>query len=815
MFPEPQEIIINHRFGHMNTTTLRMKSYSLLSFTFTITFVLSMFTVLGQTYTTSQTVVAPSSGSVIIQCWGAGGGGGGASNGSADAVGGGGGGGAFSQLTFPVTAGQNLVLTIGAGGAAGNNSGGNGGNGGATSVAAPFAVSANGGSRGLGATSGVGAGGAGGTGGTGFLYSGGAGKVGLIASTNKGGGGGSSAGTGSNGNVAGAQPAGGTAVAGGAAGGNGGNPGCSTCSAAGSPGGNYGGGGGGASVYGGSMAGGAGAGGKVILTWVACSAPGIASAISGLTNPCQGTSQVYSVTSAGATSFAWTFPPGWVITAGSGTSSVTVTVGVGAGTISVIPSNACASAAAQNLAVTICSVPVAATFTADGSWTVPPCVTSVTVEVWGAGGGGGGVASRVNSGSTGSEACSAGGGGGGGGYAIRNYTVTPGDVYAIKVGLGGTGGVGNSASSAAGNAQAGGYSSFAGPATAGPGALTGLGGAGGGGAMILNNATGSHLGTNGVGGAGASGTNGTVSFTGGTGATGKHDASCNDQSGGGGGGAGSGTNGGNATVLACWGSQTGGTGGSASGGIGGNGRQGSLCTSNCRDQLNGNNGTTIGAGGGGGLIHDHDWNNVWVTANGGNGARGEVRLTFNVCLPIELMEFTGTCEENERQFNWSTASETNNDYFVIEQSLDGESFTEAAKIQGAGNSTDIIYYGHKLDNANGDYFRLKQVDINGAHTNSDIIYVACDRNNEQSIFFPNPFNDELTIDLSSMNRNDLRIQVLDLNGKMVFEANTEHKEKSQSNINLHLSELKAGVYIIEVKSILTDELLKTERIIKL
>lgn len=30
-----------------------------------------------------------------------------------------------------------------------------------------------------------------------------------------------------------------------------------------------------------------------------------------------------------------------------------------------------------------------------------------------------------------------------------------------------------------------------------------------------------------------------------------------------------------------------------------------------------------------------------------------------------------------------------------------------------------------------------------------------------------------------MNRNDLRIQVLDLNGKMVFEANTEHKEKNQ------------------------------------
>jgi len=799
----------------MKTTTLRNRRISILASIFNLIYILCFSSVWSQTYTSSQTVVAPSSGSVIIECWGAGGGGGGASNGSGDAVGGGGGGGAYSKLTFPVTAGQNLVLTVGAGGAAGSGGGGNGGTGGTTSVAAPFTISASGGFGGAGSTCCAGAGGNGGSTGTGFLYAGGKGAAGTIASSNRGGGGGGSAGTAVNGNNAPAGGNGATAVAGGVAGATAAAGGFSG-GAAGVAGPVGGGGGAGAWVYQSTnRAGGAGGGGKIILTWVACTAPGIASAITGPTNPCQGTSQIYSVTSAGATSFAWTFPPGWVITAGAGTSSVTVTVGVGAGTISVIPSNACASAAAQNLAVTICTMPVAATFTADGTWTVPSCVTSVTVEVWGAGGGGGGVASRVNSGSTGSEACSAGGGGGGGGYAIRNYAVNPGEVYSIKVGLGGNGGIGNSASSAAGDGQAGGYSSFSGPATVGPGALTGLGGGAGGGAMTLNGGTGSHLGTNGNGGAGASGSNATVTFTGGTGATGKHDGSCNDQSGGGGGGAGSGTNGGNATVLACWGSQTGGTGGTASGGTGGSGRQGSLCTSSCRDQLNGNNGTTIGAGGGGALIHDHDWNNVWVLANGGNGARGEVRLTFNVCLPIELMEFTGSCQEGSREFTWSTASETNNDYFVIEQSKDGETFSEAAKIQGAGNSTDIIYYGQKLNNSNGDYFRLKQVDINGAHTNSDIIYVACNRDNEQSISFPNPFNDELTVDLSTFNRTDLLIQIVDLNGKVVFATSTESKEKNSSELNLSLSDLTRGIYLVEVKSNVTNELLKKERVVKM
>ncbi|MBK6834154.1 MAG: hypothetical protein IPG89_07730 [Bacteroidetes bacterium] len=102
-------------------------------------------------------------------------------------------------------------------------------------------------------------------------------------------------------------------------------------------------------------------------------------------------------------------------------------------------------------------------FTTPGAttFTVPACVTSITVQVWGGGGGGGGVASRVNTGfNTDSEACSAGGGGGGGGYVSRTYTVTPGDVYSLTIGAGGNGGVGNNASSAAGNGSVGGTSSF-------------------------------------------------------------------------------------------------------------------------------------------------------------------------------------------------------------------------------------------------------------------------------------------------------------------------------------------------------------------
>ena len=67
----------------------------------------------------------------------------------------------------------------------------------------------------------------------------------------------------------------------------------------------------------------------------------------------------------------------------------------------------------------------------NGSWVVPAGVSSVTVEVWGAGGG----SSGANSAGNGS-----GSGGGGGGYARSVISVTPGSTFNYIIGQGGGGG---------------------------------------------------------------------------------------------------------------------------------------------------------------------------------------------------------------------------------------------------------------------------------------------------------------------------------------------------------------------------------------
>ena len=72
------------------------------------------------------------------------------------------------------------------------------------------------------------------------------------------------------------------------------------------------------------------------------------------------TGQTYTIGSvAGATTYTWTVPAGWTITAGAGTTSITVTAGAAGqnGNITVTAGNTCGTSAAQTLAVTVIATP--------------------------------------------------------------------------------------------------------------------------------------------------------------------------------------------------------------------------------------------------------------------------------------------------------------------------------------------------------------------------------------------------------------------------------------------------------------------------
>ncbi|MCZ2442686.1 MAG: hypothetical protein LC101_02765, partial [Flavobacteriales bacterium] len=95
-----------------------------------------------------------------------------------------------------------------------------------------------------------------------------------------------------------------------------------------------------------------GSGATTNTTVTVISAPSPTAPMSGSLSICAGSTNTYTVTNdPNVTSYIWTLPSGW--TGSSTTNSINATASSTGGTISVVPTNACGSATATNLAVTV------------------------------------------------------------------------------------------------------------------------------------------------------------------------------------------------------------------------------------------------------------------------------------------------------------------------------------------------------------------------------------------------------------------------------------------------------------------------------
>ena len=84
-------------------------------------------------------------------------------------------------------------------------------------------------------------------------------------------------------------------------------------------------------------------------------------------------------------------------------------------------------------------------------------------------------------------------------------------------------------------------------------------------------------------------------------------------------------------------------------------------------------------------------------------------------LPISLTSFKGYKKNNVNQITWETASETKNDFYILETSTDGNSWRQIDKQKGAGTSSSAHKYtfDHRNFKEGINYYRLTQRDYDG------------------------------------------------------------------------------------------------------
>ncbi|GAB4133364.1 MAG: hypothetical protein Fur0041_05500 [Bacteroidia bacterium] len=174
-------------------------------------------------------------------------------------------------------------------------------------------------------------------------------------------------------------------------------------------------------------------------------------------------------------------------------------------------------------------------------------------------------------------------------------------------------------------------------------------------------------------------------------------------------------------------------------------------------------------------------------------------------LPVELLFFTGSANENGNiELKWATASEQNNHYFTLERSVNGISFTEVARAEGHGTTSQRNEYSYtdRPGSSGTIYYRLTQKDFNGTKEVFPLIAVEFELKDGECTLtvFPNPCTPECKIVMNNCPENadgNVLITVMDATGNVVHtKAQTTGSDGSFVYSLDQSSGLKPGVYII-------------------
>lgn len=192
---------------------------------------------------------------------------------------------------------------------------------------------------------------------------------------------------------------------------------------------------------------------------------------------------------------------------------------------------------------------------------------------------------------------------------------------------------------------------------------------------------------------------------------------------------------------------------------------------------------------------------------------GEVQdyslMIESAALPVALLSFQGEWIENKgNNLTWATAWEKDNDHFDVQRSTDAKNFETIGRITDVGNGTSSATQSYAYVDAQNSqdvlYYRLKQVDLDGKVTYSEIIAVRHDVDTRLSlVVYPNPVVEQLTVKLSGNQPTGIRIYSI---------SGTQVLDQEGATESVDVRSLPTGHYIIEVRT-LTGPVLR-QRFIK-
>lgn len=194
--------------------------------------------------------------------------------------------------------------------------------------------------------------------------------------------------------------------------------------------------------------------------------------------------------------------------------------------------------------------------------------------------------------------------------------------------------------------------------------------------------------------------------------------------------------------------------------------------------------------------------NFYSTSNM-NVRNGAAHILFGDAanFPVEWLSFeVNPTSFRQTEIAWSTSSEIQNNYFVVERSADGYQFEVVGEVFSQGDSeTPQAYTFTDREALIGvNHYRLRQVDLDGAYTYSTIRTTYHTRQGESIIMMPNPAHDYLTI--KGLNpQAPYSWQILTRVGQTVANGTFE-SYNGQATLDLNAFNVSTGMYFVHLRN---------------
>ncbi|MDF2449999.1 MAG: hypothetical protein K0R26_2503 [Bacteroidota bacterium] len=188
---------------------------------------------------------------------------------------------------------------------------------------------------------------------------------------------------------------------------------------------------------------------------------------------------------------------------------------------------------------------------------------------------------------------------------------------------------------------------------------------------------------------------------------------------------------------------------------------------------------------------------IGIDGNAGANCTFSIAASNTQLLPVDLLYFYGYQQGKENYLEWSSLSESDIDYYLIEYSNNGIDFKDLGRVKANGNSTSKKVYSLIDSYVETEYtfYRLSYFDFAKKQKIFQIVNINNPSKHLLFSVYPNPGKSELNFSFDDALFVKKKISIFDFKGQLVKEISFDNFEYSGT---LNIEELKKGIYTINL-----------------